>query len=62
MTEDQRNMWTLSAPVTSEHNNAMQEFTELTYATTPQYKETTQALIKRDASDLDKTGLFLGQM
>ncbi len=53
MTEDQRNMWTLSAPVTSEYNSAMQEFTDLTYATSPQHQESTQARIKRDASDIE---------
>ncbi len=59
MTEDQRNMWTLSAPVTSEYNSAMQEFTDLTYAASPQHKQSTQARIKRDASDLEKIRLKL---
>ena len=54
MTEDMRNLWTLSAPVTSEYNSAMQDFTDLTYTTSPQHKDSTEALIKRDASDLDK--------
>ena len=54
MTKDMRNLWTLSAPVTSEYNSAMQDFTDLTYTTSPQQKDSTEALIKRDASDLDK--------
>ena len=52
MTEDMRNLWTLSAPVTSEYNIAMQDFTNLTYTTSPQHKDSTEARIKRDASDL----------
>jgi len=54
MTEDIRNLWTLSAPVTSEYNSAMQDFTDMTYTTSPQHKDSTEARIKRDASDLNK--------
>jgi len=54
MTEDLRNLWTLSAPVTSEYNSAMQDFTGLTYATSPQHKESSEARIKRDAFDMEK--------
>ena len=39
MTEDIRNLWTLSAPVTSEYNIAMQDFTKPIY-----YKSATQRL------------------
>ena len=51
MTEDMRNLWTLSAPVTSEYNSAMQDFTDLTYTTSPQHKDSTEARIKRENSD-----------
>jgi len=54
MTEDLRNLWTLSAPVTSEYNSAMQDFTGLIYATSPQQKESCEARIKKDASDIEK--------
>jgi len=54
MTEDLRNLWTLSAPVTSEYNSAMQDFTGLAYATSPQHKELSEARINRDASDMEK--------
>ena len=54
MTEDMRNIWILSAPVTSEYNIAMQDFTNLTYTTSPQYNDSTEARIKRDAADLEK--------
>ena len=59
MTEDMRNLWTLSAPVTSEYNIAMQDFTNLTYTTSPQHKDSTEARIKRDASDLEKIRITL---
>jgi len=42
-----RNLWTLSAPVTSEYNSAMQDFTDLTYTTSPQHKDSTEARIKK---------------
>ena len=54
MTEDMRNLWTLSAPVTSVYNIAMQDFTKQTYTTSAQHKDSTEARIKRDACDLEK--------
>ena len=54
MTEDMQNLWTLSAPVTSDYNIAMQDFTNLPYTTNPQYKDSIEACIKRDTSDLEK--------
>ncbi|XP_052233279.1 uncharacterized protein LOC127846144 [Dreissena polymorpha] len=54
MTEEMQNLWTLSEPVTSAYNSVMQEFTDLVYTTSPQHKESTEARIKRDASDLEK--------
>ena len=33
MNEEQRSLWTMSMPITSEYNNAMQEFTNLSYTT-----------------------------
>ncbi|KAH3846460.1 hypothetical protein DPMN_088761 [Dreissena polymorpha] len=49
-----QNRWALTAPVTSEYNSAMQDFTELAYTTSPQHKDSTEVRIKRDASDLKK--------
>ena len=49
MTEDMRNLWTLS-----EYNIAMQDPTNLTYTTSAQHKDSTESRIKRDASDLEK--------
>ncbi|KAH3713091.1 hypothetical protein DPMN_072858 [Dreissena polymorpha] len=37
--EVMKNRWALSAPVTSEYNSAMQDFTGLTYTTSPQHKD-----------------------
>jgi len=54
MTEDLRNLWTLS-----EYNSAMQDFTDLTCATSPKHKDSSEARIKRDASDLAKIRLKL---
>ena len=54
MTEEQRALWTMSAPITSEINIAMQDFNDLTYATSEQHKEATPARIERDAADLSK--------
>ena len=54
MTEEQHALWTMSAPITSEVNVAMQDFSKLTYATNDQHKEATGARIERDASDLSK--------
>ncbi|KAH3780233.1 hypothetical protein DPMN_158043 [Dreissena polymorpha] len=52
MTVEMQTPWTLSA--TSEHNSVMQDFTDLTYTTSPQHKDSTEAFIKGDSSDLEK--------
>ena len=52
--EDKRDLY-----CTSEYNSAMQDFTDLTYTTSPQHKDSTEARIKRDASDLDKIRMKL---
>ena len=54
MTEEQRSLWTMSTPITSQYNHAMQEFNELSYTTSEQHKEATQARVQRDSSDLEK--------
>ncbi|KAG7168439.1 hypothetical protein Hamer_G002487 [Homarus americanus] len=38
MTEEMRALWTMSIPITSEYNNAMQEFNDLTYTTSEQHR------------------------
>ncbi|KAH3798999.1 hypothetical protein DPMN_152603 [Dreissena polymorpha] len=52
MAEEMQTPWTLSA--TSEHNSAMQDFTNLTSTKSPQHKDSTYACIKWDSSDLEK--------
>ncbi|KAH3787891.1 hypothetical protein DPMN_166022 [Dreissena polymorpha] len=52
MTEEMQTPWTLSA--TFEQNSAMQDFTELTFTTSRQHKDSTEECIKRDSSDLEK--------
>ena len=54
MHEDQRSLWTMSVPVTSNYNHSMQEFTDLSYATSEQHKESREARISRDTSDMAK--------
>ncbi|KAG7174772.1 hypothetical protein Hamer_G018089 [Homarus americanus] len=54
MTEEMRALWTMSIPITSEYTNAMQEFNDLTYTTSEQHRESTEARMKRDHSDLEK--------
>ncbi|KAG7165603.1 hypothetical protein Hamer_G013102 [Homarus americanus] len=54
MTEEMCALWTMSIPITSEYNNAMQEFNDLTYTTSEQHRESTEARMKRDHSDLEK--------
>ncbi|KAH3730546.1 hypothetical protein DPMN_056536 [Dreissena polymorpha] len=51
MTEEMQTPWTLSA--TSEHKSAIQDFTDLTYTTSPQHKDSTEACIKGNSSDLE---------
>ncbi|KAH3781576.1 hypothetical protein DPMN_159423 [Dreissena polymorpha] len=52
MTEEMQTPWTLSAIF--EDNSAMQDFTELTLTTSRQHKDSTEACIKGDSSDLEK--------
>ena len=59
MTEDMRNLWNISASVTSEYNIAMQDFTNLTYTTSPQHRDSTEARIKRDTCDVEKIRIKL---
>ena len=59
MPEDMRNLWTLYVPVTSECNIAMQDFTSLTYTTSPQHKDAKEARLKRDASDIEEIRIEL---
>ena len=54
MTEEQRALWTMAAPVMSEVNSDMQEFSDLIYTTNEQHKEATSTKIERDAADLSK--------
>ncbi|KAH3729568.1 hypothetical protein DPMN_055539 [Dreissena polymorpha] len=52
MTEEMQTPGILFA--TSEHNSAIQDFTDLTFTTSPQHKDSTEAFIKEDSSDLEK--------
>ena len=54
MTEEQRSLWTMSTPITAEYNGAMQELNSLSFTTSEQHKDSTEARMKRDTSDLEK--------
>lgn len=49
-----RTLRTMSTPITSEYNNAMQEFNGLTYKTSEQHRASTAFRMKRDHADLEK--------
>jgi hypothetical protein len=51
MTEEVRTIWTLSSCVSSAYNLAMQEFTELSFTSSEQHKDSTTPRIKRDQED-----------
>ena len=54
MTEHQRAIWTMSAPISSEYNYAMQDFNNAVYATSEQHKEASVSRMSRDKADLEK--------
>jgi hypothetical protein len=54
MTEEQRALWTMAAPIMSEYNIAMQDFNELTFTTSEQHKESSLSRIERDTLDISK--------
>ena len=51
MSEVQRLVWLMSRPVCLEVNNAIQDLTSVTYATSDQHKEITQSRQERDMKD-----------
>ena len=53
MSEQQTAVWTTSSVISAEYNIAFQEFTNLSYATSEQHKDMTEARMKRDHGDLD---------
>ena len=54
MTEEQRALWIMSAPITAEYNKAMQKLNSLSYTTYEQHKDLSKARLKRDNMDLEK--------
>jgi hypothetical protein len=54
MTETQRLVWLLSMPICAEVNEAMQQFTGVTYHTSEQHTDTTPSRQERDATDTRK--------
>lgn len=54
MTEHQRAIWTMSSPISSGYNIAMQEFSNMSFTTSEQHKDVSPARIDRDSSDMVK--------
>ena len=54
MTEEIGALWTMSTPIALEYNNAMQEFNDLNYTTSEQHRESSEAWMNRDHSDLEE--------
>ena len=59
MFEEQIALWTMSRPITSEYNIAMQDFTAISYITSEQHMGLTEARIKEDAAHLKVIGVKL---
>ena len=54
MSEHQRVLWTMSAPVASEYSDMMQDSTHQNLVTNEQHKEASVSRTKRDRKDLQK--------
>ena len=61
MSEQQRPVWTMSAPVSSAYNYAMQEFGETVYTTSDQHNDPSAPRMARDKEDLAKLAAKLDQ-
>ena len=61
MTEHQRAIWTMSAPISSAYNFAMQDFNKTVYTTSQQHKEAIASRMERDRADLIKLATTLEQ-
>ena len=61
MTEHQRAIWTMSAPISSEYNYSMQHFNNTVYATSERHKEATATQMERDKADLPTLATKLEQ-
>ena len=59
MTETQRLVWCLSRPACAEVNSAMQQLTSVTYETSEQHKDLSQARQTRDTADSEKLMSFI---
>ena len=60
MGDEQRIVWTISLPVYSLYNLAIQDFTDTTNTSTEQHKDIVLSRVERDALDFDKLSSKLG--
>ena len=58
MSGKQRAYWTMSRPVAPDYNIAMQQFTNMSCATTNQHNDSPEESMKSDAADPDKMQLL----
>ena len=61
MSEQQTAVWTMSSVISAEYNIVMKEFTDLSYVTSEQHKDMTEARMKRDHDELEKVSTKLLQ-
>ena len=61
MTEHQRTVWTMSAPIFSAYNYAMQDFNNSVYKTSEQHKEATASRMEKNSKDKVKLSSKLEQ-
>ena len=54
ITEKIRALCTMSTPITFEYNNNMQELKDLIFTTNEQHKESSDAMVKRDNTNVEK--------
>ena len=59
MTESQRTIWLLSVPACADISQAMEEFSNTTYVSSEQHKDSTKARISRDNNDMKSLAVFL---
>ena len=59
MTESQRTIWFLSMPACADVSQAMEEFSNTTYVSSEQHKDSTKARISRDNNDMKSLAVFL---
>ena len=61
MTEHQRGLWTMSVPISSAYNFAMQDFSNTLHLSSEQHKKATLSQVEMDRTDLQRLASKLEQ-